>query len=323
MKGHRNMEYITDGKIEQFVPTAVTLGNFDGLHMGHRSLIKIMKEKAEEKNLKSVVFSFFPHPMFLFDSKDKTKALILSREEKKKTVEETGVDTYIEYPFTKEFASMEPEDFARKLIFESLKCKVLVVGFNYHFGKMAKGDADLLKEIGKEYGVEVICVPSVNFLGERVSSTRIRKALMEADISLANTLLTVPYRVYGEVSHGNRIGHKINFPTMNIEADDKKLFPPNGVYATRLLFDGKMYDSVTNVGMAPTVNGTKKRVETHIFDFDTEAYGKFVTVYFFKFIRPEQKFASVEELRKRLDVDALESKKYFLSEDFEIWKEKY
>lgn len=317
------MEYITDGKIEQSVPTAVTLGNFDGLHMGHRSLISIMKSKAEENNLKSIVFSFFPHPMFLFDSKDKTKALILSREEKRQTVESIGVDCYVEYPFTSEFSSMEPEDFARKLIFEDLKCKVLVVGFNYHFGKMAKGNAALLKEIGKEYGAEVICVPSVNFLDERVSSTRIRKALMEADISLANTLLTVPYWAYGEVTHGNRIGHEIGFPTMNIDADDKKLFPPNGVYATRILVDGKMYSSVTNVGMAPTVNGKKKRVETHAFDFDMDVYGKFVTVYFFKFLRPEQKFGSVDELKNRLFSDAEDAKQYFLSEDFKIWKEKY
>jgi len=316
------MEHITNTNIKQSVPTAVTLGNFDGVHMGHRSLINLMKSKAKEQNLKTIVFSFYPHPMFLFGTNSDSRALIMGYEEKKMMIEDMGVDAYVEYPFTKDFASLSPEAFAR-LIFEELNCKVLIVGFNYHFGKMAKGNGDLLKEIGKEYGVEVICVPSVNCLEERVSSTRIRKAITSADIALADKLLTVPYFVHGEIIHGKKLGRGIGFPTMNVVADKTKLFPPNGVYATRTVIDGKKYSSVTNIGVQPTVNGTDKVVETNVFDFNEEVYGKKVTVYFFEFIRPEQKFAGLDELKNQLAKDVEASKKYFESESFNDWKEKY
>lgn len=316
------MEHITTTNIKQSVPTAVTLGNFDGLHKGHRSLIDIMKKKAEEQNLKSIVFSFYPHPMFLFKTNSDSRALIMGYEEKRIVIEQTGVDAFIEYPFTKEFSSLSPEDFAR-LLFEQLNCKVLVVGFNYHFGKMAKGNCALLEEMGKEYGVEVICVPSVNFLEERVSSTRIRNALLNAEIALADELLTIPYFVYGTVVHGKRLGHTIGFPTMNVDADKKKLFPPNGVYATRTVIDGKIYSSVTNIGVQPTVNGTDKVVETNVFDFDEDVYGKKVTVYFFEFIRPEKKFDSLDALKAQLAKDVESAKDYFGSLAFEEWKENY
>ena len=316
------MEHITTTDIKQNVPTAVTLGNFDGLHMGHRSLINIMKQKAEEKGLKSVVFSFFPHPMFVFGTNSSSRALIMSREEKKTAISKMGVDCYVEYPFTAEFSSTEPEEFARRL-FEKLNCKVLVVGFNYHFGKKAKGNHELLEKIGKKYGVEVICVPSVNFLDERVSSTRVRKALLNAEIDLADKLLTVPYFVYGEVVHGKRLGHTIGFPTMNVAADATKLFPPNGVYATKTEIDGKIYSSMTNVGVAPTVNGTDKVVETNVFDFDGDVYGKNVKVSFFEFLRPETKFSSVDCLKEQLKKDVESTKKYFDSAKFDTWRENF
>lgn len=316
------MEHITTTEIKQKVPTAVTLGNFDGLHMGHRSLINIMKRKAEEQGLKSVVFSFFPHPMFVFGTNSTSRALIMSREEKKDAISKMGVDCYVEYPFTAEFASTEPEEFA-KMFFEKLNCKVLVVGFNYHFGKKAKGNHELLEKIGKEYGVEVICVPSVNFLEERVSSTRIRKALLNAEMDLADKLLTVPYFVYGEVVHGKRLGRTIGFPTMNVAAEETKLFPPNGVYATKTEIDGKTYSSMTNVGVAPTVNGTDKVVETNVFDFDGDVYGKYVKVSFFEFLRPETKFSSVDCLKEQLKKDVESAKKYFDSAKFDNWRENF
>ena len=154
------MEHITNGKIEQNCPTAVTLGNFDGVHMGHRKLIETAKEYAEKENLKSVVFTFKPHPMFIFGNRE-NNALIMSPDEKKIAVEKMGVDTYIEYPFDREFASMSPEDFAIKIVFEKLKCKVLVVGYDYRFGKMNKGDYKLLESLGKQYGVRTVFIPNV------------------------------------------------------------------------------------------------------------------------------------------------------------------
>ena len=290
--------------------TAITLGNFDGLHMGHRRLISTMQQKAAEQGLLSVVFSFYPHPMFLFGNRDH-QALIMSPEEKKRTIEQMGVDCYVEYPFTKDFAAMAPEDFAVQLIFQAMRCKVLVVGENYRFGKNHAGNVVLLQQLGAQYGVEVICIPAVMAQGERVSSTRVRKALVEKDLDLVNALLTEPYFIYGEVVQGKQLGRTIGFPTINVVADPQKLFPPNGVYATKILYDGQYYPGVTNVGIAPTVHGTRKIVETHLFDFHQVIYGKYIQTQLYAFIRPEQKFDSVDALQKRMTVDAALAREYF------------
>ena len=304
------MEHITTTKIQMNQDTAITLGNFDGLHMGHRRLISTMQQKAAEQGLLSVVFSFYPHPMFLFGNRDH-QALIMSPEEKKRTIEQMGVDCYVEYPFTKDFAAMAPEDFAVQLIFQAMRCKVLVVGENYRFGKNHAGNVALLQQLGAQYGVEVICIPAVMAQGERVSSTRVRKALVEKDLDLVNALLTEPYFIYGEVVQGKQLGRTIGFPTINVVADPQKLFPPNGVYATKSLYDGQYYPGVTNVGIAPTVHGTRKIVETHLFDFHQVIYGKYIRTQLYAFIRPEQKFDSVDALQKRMTVDAALAREYF------------
>ena len=212
------MEHITDTRIEQSEPTAVTLGNFDGLHQGHRSLINLTKQFAEEEGLKSVVFTFSPHPMFVFQRKEDF-ALIVDPSEKKFQMEQMGIDIYIEYPFDMNFAAMDPEDFAVKLIFEKLKCQVLVVGEDYRFGKGAAGNYEMLKRLGAERGIKVIGVPKVLHGDERVSSSRIRRRLLEKNLEEANRMLTVPYFILGTVKEGKKLGRTIGFPTVNIDAD--------------------------------------------------------------------------------------------------------
>ncbi len=316
------MEHIKGLSIEQNRPTAVTLGNFDGVHMGHRRLIQLTKEYAEKENLKSVVFTFWPHPMFIFQNKEHS-ALIMAPEEKKYAMEQMGIDLYIEYPFTKEFASMSPEDFANDLIFDKMNCKVLVVGENYHFGHRHAGDYKLLMELGKKRGVKVIYVPSVMYGEERVSSTRIRNCLVERDIDMANRLLTVPYYILGTVAQGKKLGRTIGFPTINIVAEPIKLFPPNGVYATKTVYNGKSYFGVTNVGLNPTVNGQYKTVETYLFDFHEVVYGESIKTYFFQWIRDEQKFPNVEALKEQLKRDAQSSLDYFKTDGYRYWAQKY
>lgn len=316
------MEHITGYHIEQKEPTAVTLGNFDGIHLGHRELIRQTKEYASKENLRSVVFTFLPHPMFVFQNRD-LSALIMSPEEKEYAMERMDVDVYIEYPFTKEFASMRPEDFAEKLLFEKLNCKVLIVGENYKFGCGQKGNYALLKELGKKHGVLVKQVSSILYEGSRVSSTRIRNCLISKDIEKANRLLSTPYFILGEVIQGKQLGRTIGFPTINFVADKIKLFPPNGVYATRTVCDGKIYYGVTNVGCNPTVNGTFKVVETFLFDFQKIVYGKRLKTYFFKWIRDEQKFADIPALRQQLKNDEASAVEYFNSEEFVHWGQKY
>ena len=316
------MEHITDNQIEQKTGTAVTLGNFDGMHLGHRELVRITKERAKEKGLKSVVFTFWPHPMFLLKNKPHS-ALILSPAEKKFVMEQMGIDLYVEYPFTLDFAALSPERFANELIFDKMNCKVLVVGQDYRFGKQQKGDYKLLKELGEKRGVEVIFVPPVTYDGERVSSTRIRQRLLDRDIETANRLLHTPYFILGQVAQGKKLGRTIGFPTVNIVADPVKLFPPNGVYATRTLYQGKLYYGVTNVGLNPTVNGTYKTVETYLHNFNQVVYGQTIQTYFFQWIRDEQKFPNVEALRQQLDRDAQSALAYFQTGQFDFWRENY
>ncbi len=197
--------------------------------------------------------------MLVFKKKEDF-ALIMAPSEKQHTIEQMGIDTYIEYPFDEEFASMSAEDFAIKLIFGKLRCRVLIVGENYRFGKGASGGYEMLQRLGEERGVKVIAVPSVLYEEERVSSSRIRRCLIEKDLEDANKMLTVPYFILGTVAEGKKLGRTIGFPTVNIIAHPLKLFPPNGVYATKTLYEGKYYYGVTNIGKNPTVNGTKKIV---------------------------------------------------------------
>ena len=199
----------------------------------------------------------------------------------------------------------------------------MVVGENYKFGCKQGGDYQLLKKMGEERGVKVVNVPSVLFEDERVSSSRIRRCLLNKDLEMANRMLTVPYFILGEVAQGKKLGRTLGFPTINIDAHPLKLFPPNGVYATRTLYNGQMYYGVTNVGKNPTVNGTFKVVETYLFDFHQMIYGETLQTYFFKWIRSEQKFPSVEDLRQQLERDANSARAYFATQEYDFWRENY
>lgn len=315
------MKHITTTQIQQTKPSAVTLGNFDGLHLGHRALIGLTKEFAKDEDLQSVVFTFSPHPMLVFGKNDDF-ALIMSPEEKKFTMERMGIDVYIEYPFDADFASMSAEDFAIKLIFEQLNCKVLIVGENYHFGAKRSGDYEMLREMGEKHGVKVIAVPSVMYKENRVSSSRIRRHLVAKDLEFANQMLTEPYFVLGTVKEGKKLGRTIGFPTVNVEAYPLKLFPPNGVYATKTLYQGKFYYGVTNIGINPTVNGTQKIVETYLLDFNQMIYGEEIQTFFYEFLRSEKKFDSIDDLQNQIQVNAEQARAYFTSETYlERWKD--
>ena len=316
------MEHITGYNIKQEQPTAVTIGNFDGLHLGHRRLIDITKDEAKKNKLKSIVFTFWPHPMFLLKNKPHS-ALVMAPEEKLYSMERIGVDCYIEYPFTFEFAGMSPEDFINNLIFDELNCKVLVVGENYRFGSKQKGEKELLKKLCAQRGIKLILVPPVMYDGERVSSTRIRGCLIDKNIELANKLMDCPYFILGTVTQGKQLGRTLGFPTTNVLADPVKLFPPNGVYATKTVHDGQIYYGVTNVGMNPTVNGDHKVVESYLFDFHKFVYGERIKTYFFSWIRDEQKFPNVEALQHQLKTDADKAMEYFKADKSKHWLENF
>lgn len=289
----------TDFKIDE--PTAVTLGNFDGIHLGHQKLIGTVREFGRRYGLKSVVFSFYPHPVTVFKSKDNFTTM-LDAEEKKYVLKNLGADILVQYPFNMEFAALSPREFFDMLVAKT-NCKVLVVGENYFFGKNKAGDYNTLKRYGAETGIEVIAIPSVKYDGERVSSTRVRELIRQADMPAVMRLLNKPYFVMGEIMHGDKRGREMDFPTINMITSPEKLLPPNGVYLTRVMIDGRCYTGMTNVGTRPTFAGSEKRVETNIFGFSGDVYGKTAVVCFYKWIRSEKPFSSADELKAQLKKD--------------------
>ncbi len=311
------MKYITNREIEQTFDGVVTIGNFDGFHLGHRALIEQTKEFAIEKGLQSIVFTFFPHPKYFF-RKQNDFAMIFSKEEKKHILNQLDIDCYIEYPFDEMFAKTSPEEFVYEILKKKLRCRVLVVGEDYHFGANRIGNMDLLKRLGKECGIEVVAVSSVMWGNEKISSTRLRRYLTSREEALFHTkffdieaMLAQPYFVMGRVNHGKEIGRTIGFPTINMKADSLKLLPPNGVYITKVLVRGKLYEGVTNVGVNPTVNGTEQTIETHILEFQDMIYGEMVQIFFYDFIRYEKKFDSLEDLKKEIQCNQEQTKEFF------------
>ena len=293
-------------KIEE--PSAVTIGNFDGIHLGHQKLIKTVLECSQKEGLRSIVFSFEPHPVEFFGRKNGFKKMF-SVEEKKYIINSLGVDTLIQYPFNREFSSMSPEQFMNLLV-EKTNCKVLVVGENYHFGKDQCGNIDTLKKLGEERGIRVIGIPRVKIHDVRVSSTRIRALINYGDMETVTKLLNKPYFSIGEIVHGDERGRLMNFPTINMLPQNKKLLPPDGVYFSRIWLDSKVYNGMSNIGLNPTFNGDARKIETHIFDFDKFVYGKVAMVGFYKRIRSERKFKNMEDLMTQLKDDKAECRKY-------------
>lgn len=302
--------FITDTK------TAVTLGKFDGVHLGHRKLIETVQKK---EGLVPTLITFKPHPSFLFAKND--FSFITAPDEKTALISMLGIEFMLEYPFTYEFSQQAPENFARKIIFENLKCKYLVVGENFRFGKEKSGDYEMLAKIAKEYDAEVTQIPKLTYNGEVVSSSLIREKIKSGEqIHVANNMLAAHYQISGRVVTGKKIGRTIGFPTLNIDVPEYKVLPGNGVYVTETII-GKTdmkyidsvyrYKSITNIGFTPTVSGTKKTIETHVFDFSDEIYGTEITVLFHKFLRNEKKFEGLSQLEEQLMKDKQDGLRYF------------
>lgn len=306
------MEYIYGTRdVSQNENSVVVLGNFDGVHRGHQRLLQVAMQQGKMKQLKMIVFSFYPHPSWVIGNHP--KPLIMSRRDKKQIVKSLGMDTLIEYPFTKAFASISPETFFEEILIGQLKAKVLVVGENYYFGRNKAGNPEYLKELGIKHGVEVCVVPAVKYEEQMISSTTIRNLIIEGNIELANEMLGHPYMIVGNVMAGKQLGRTIGFPTINLIADPDRIYPPNGVYATKVTVYNKEYLGMTNIGYNPTVNGTKKMIETHIFDFDEEIYGETVEIRFYHAIRKEQKFQNIEALQQQIEKDSHTVKRMFNS----------
>lgn len=279
--------------IDQETKTAVTLGKFDGVHIGHRKLIRDVTDRAQANGLAGVVFAI-----------DMMDGSILSHEERADYLESLGVNILVECPFTKQFMNMLPEEFVRKVLIDTFHARAVSVGTDFAFGRGRAGDASLLEQLGKAYGFQTNILRKEQLDGEDVSSTRVRHALEKGDMERIKALLGRPYPITGTVAHGRHLGTGIGFPTVNVMPAKGKLLPPDGVYASvTMLSDKSERFGLTNLGMRPTVGGKTRRAETTLFGFDGDIYGERITTWLLHFIRPERKFGNLEELKAQIAAD--------------------
>ncbi len=299
MKVFESLEQI--GKIDE---TVVALGNFDGVHLGHQKIIERTVRSAAAMGLKSAVFTFSNHPSSVLGKGEPVKN-ILYNEEKERIIQEMGVDYLINIPFTREILSMPPEQFVKEILVDRLRIREAYCGFNYTFGYKATGTPEVLMHEGLQHGFGIHVQEPFTIDNIVVSSTWIRKLISEGRMEEAARFMGRMYAVGGDVILGNQLGRTIGFPTMNQTIDETMVTPPNGVYITYCTYEGVRYPSITNVGNKPTVGEFGKNIETHVFNFDQDAYGKHINVEFIRRTRPEQKFGSVEELQKQIQSDCI------------------
>lgn len=297
------MEYIkhtTEFQIAE--PTVISLGKFDGIHRGHEHLMKYLAVKKKQ-GLKTVVFTFDIPPRQKVEKAYETKVLTTNIE-KVHLFSQHGLDYLVECPFTSEIMHMEPEDFVAMIV-ERLRVKAIVVGTDFRFGHNRRGDYLLLQKLSSVYGYEVHVVEKIQDNGRDISSTFIREEICAGHMEKANELLGYHYFVQGIVVHGNKIGRTLQMPTANLIPPVEKLLPPFGVYASRTCIDGEYYNGISNIGCKPTIAGENPiGVETNLFDFDADIYGKEIRVEFLKQLRQEKKFHSLEELKEQMQKDA-------------------
>lgn len=309
------MKIYTD--IEQFQSIknpVLTIGTFDGVHVGHQKIIEKMKEIAKQTNGETVIFTFFPHPKMVVNPTNHGIQLIQSQEEKFEKLAKLGVDHVIVFPFTKAFSEITAAEFVSDVLISKLNIHTIIVGYDHQFGKNREGNLTYLENKGKEYGFQVIEIPAHEINAVNVSSSKIRHALSEGDIETANHYLNGSFEIWGKVIHGNKLGRTIGFPTANIGVDDSlKIVPGRGVYAVTVSIDGgKPLFGMMNIGVRPTVNQElKETIEVNLFDFNEDIYEKSVRVCLHKRIRNEQKFDGITSLTAQLNHDEKTIRSYF------------
>lgn len=289
-----------------------TIGTFDGVHYGHQKIIKRLCELAKSTGGESVILTFFPHPRMIIDPENQDLKLINTIEEKIKILSELGVDHLIITPFTRDFSNLSPADYIKNILVDTIGIKQLIVGYDHRFGKDRKGGLQELEMLSKQfdYKIEEIAEQDVDDVG--VSSTKIRKALLNGEVALAANYLGYNFSIHGRVIKGDKIGRTIGFPTANIFLEETyKLIPSDGIYAVTIDMGTESYKGMAYIGQRPTINGMTRNIEVNIFDFNKEIYGQYITMTFLEFLRHDVKFTGLETLKIQLHQDKLDTLAYF------------
>ena len=288
------------------IPNPVlTIGTFDGVHIGHQKILQQVKMEAANIGGESVLFTFFPHPRMVLYPESHGLKLLQTQEEKMAKLARVGIENCIVYPFTFDFSRLSAIEFVRDILVNKLQIKKLVIGYDHQFGKNREGNIEFLKEISEVYGFEVIEIPAQDIDAVNVSSTKIRNAILDGEIAKANEYLGERYELTGTIVHGKAIGQTIGYPTANIQVNsDLKLIPGNGVYAVDVFVKDSQYFGMLNIGNRPTMNDSKDRtIEVHILDFSGEIYSEAITVKFIDKLRNEKQFIDIQELQNQLQED--------------------
>lgn len=290
----------------------VTIGTFDGVHLGHQKILNRIHKIAQRIKGETVLVTFWPHPRMVLFPEEHGVRLLSSFEEKCRLLASYAVDHLVFISFTKDFSEMSSEEFIRSVLVEKIQTKILVIGYDHRFGKGREGSFDHLKARQKDYRFELEEIPRQDIDNVGISSTKIRKALESGDIATANEFLGKPYSLEGVVIRGDQIGRTLGFPTANIKIEEPdKLIPMDGAYLVRVNTGSDSFGGMLNIGKRPTVSGEVKNIEVNVLNFEGDLYGKNIAVEFLEFLRPEKKFGNLEALKEQLQKDRHQALAYF------------
>ena len=295
------------------ITSIVTIGTFDGVHLGHQEIIKKLISNSKKSGNESVILTFFPHPRIVLQRGNGVK-LLNTIDEKIVLLEKTGLDNLIVQPFTKEFSRLTAIDFVREVLLENLKTKKLIIGYDHRFGRNREGSFDQLQEYSKLFDFELEEIPAKDLEDITISSTKIRNALEEGSVEKANSYLGHNYILTGNVVQGKALGRQYNYPTINIDIQESyKLIPKPGVYIVETQLENERYYGLMNIGNRPTVDGSKQTVEVHVLDYDGNLYGKKIQVSVLKRLRDEKKFDSLDALFSQIKRDEFKARQLIKS----------
>ncbi len=290
-------------------PTDVAIGKFDGVHLGHQKLLNHILDKKDQ-GMKATIFTFDPPPAVFFSKKKQPQ--LLTRDEKRRKFEKLGIDIMVEFPMNAETAHTMPEDFVRKILHDQMHAAYIAAGDDLSYGYKGRGDFALLNKLAPELGYRTHAIKKLQMFGRNISSSFIKEEIVAAEMERAAELLGETYYVGGFVEHGKKLGRTIGFPTVNLLPPDEKCLPPYGVYFSEVRIDGEKHHGMTNIGCRPTVsNNGQVSVETYIYDFDDDIYGKYLEIALLTFHRKEQKFSGVDALQSQLSLDLEAGRNFF------------